>query len=102
MTVSCDVYVPQVPLDHLVESSAISMILDSESGHSAVVAQGLGSIDRVPTTNNEETSSNDIASTPTPMTMMARTVPQRRCNVSHTPQHILLSLNQVRNYSKSL
>jgi hypothetical protein len=36
------------------------------------------------------------------MTMMARTVPQRRCNVSHTPQHILLSLNQVRNYSKSL
>ena len=91
MNVSCDVYVAQgpTPLDPAVESGVISMPSDSESGHSLVVSQGLGAINHVPTTNKEELESNDSTSTPsptpTPMTTMARTVPQRRCNVSHTP-----------------
>lgn len=83
MSVSCDVHVAQGPLDHAVESSAMSLPSNVELGLSLAVAQGLGSIDHVPTTNKEETESNDRTSKPTPMTMMARTVPQRRCNVSH-------------------
>ncbi|KAI2492978.1 procollagen-proline 4-dioxygenase [Fragilaria crotonensis] len=88
MSVSCDVHVAQGPLDHAVESSAISTPTNSELGLSLAVAQGSVSIDHVPTTNKEETESNDSTSKPTPMTMMARTVPQRRCNTRISTRHL--------------